>query len=87
MNETSSDWLIERNKLIQNKKAIRIAANQDHGIRALRQEESSILPNNHIIQNNEIRDNILGIELEKTTDIQTEQNRMNNLLANLREIG
>ncbi|HET6822328.1 MAG TPA: right-handed parallel beta-helix repeat-containing protein, partial [Anaerolineales bacterium] len=87
MNETSYGWLIERNKLIQNKKAIRIAANQDHGIRALHQEESSIFPNNHIIQNNEIRDNILGIELEKTTDIQTEQNQMNNLVANLREIG
>ncbi len=86
MNETSYDWLIERNQLIQNKKAIRIAADQDHGVQALHQEEASIPPNNHIIQNNEIRDNILGIELEKTTDIQTQQNRMNNLVANLREI-
>jgi len=87
MNETSYDWLIERNMLIQNKKAIRIAADQDHGLRPLHREKSSILPNNHIIQNNEIRDNVLGIELEKATDTQMNQNRMNNLVANFREVG
>ena len=87
INATSSDWLIERNKLTQNKKAIRIAANQDHGTQPLHREESSILPNKHIIQNNEIRDNVLGIELEKARDTQTNQNRLNNLVANFREAG
>ena len=86
MNATSRDWLIERNRLIQNKKAIRIAANQDHGVRGLNEEsQSSIPPNNHLIQNNEIRGNIIGIELEKVKDTQLEQNILNNFVANFEE--
>jgi hypothetical protein len=81
MNPTSSDWLIERNKLIQNKKAIRIAANQNHGVRPLDGEKASILPNNHVIQKNEIRENNIGIELEQVKDTKTNQNTMNNLVA------
>lgn len=83
MNPTSSDWLIERNKLIQNRKAIRIAANQDHGIRTLHEE--SLPPNNHRIQNNEIRDNVIGIELENVKDTLLEQNILKNLVADLDE--
>ena len=82
MNVTSSDWLIERNKLTQNKKGIRIAANQNHGVRPLDGEKASVPPNNHIIQNNEIRENNIGIELEQVKDAQTNQNIMNNLVAN-----
>ncbi|HJR80107.1 MAG TPA: right-handed parallel beta-helix repeat-containing protein [Anaerolineales bacterium] len=85
INETSSDWLIERNRLMQNKKAIRIAADQNHGIRSLDGERSSVPPNNHIIQNNEIRDNILGIELEKAKDTQMNRNVLINLVADLNE--
>ena len=85
MNVTSRDWLIERNKLVQNKKAIRIAANQDHGVRHLEREHSPVPPDNHIIQNNEIRDNIIGIELEKVKDTQINQNVLNNFLANFDE--
>ncbi len=85
MNITSSDWLIERNKLIQNRKAIRIAADQDHGVRALVGEQSSPTPSRHIIQNNEIRDNVIGIELEKVLDTEMNQNTSNNLVANLDE--
>ena len=65
INATSQDWLIERNKLIQNKKAIRIAANQNHGIRSLDGEPSPVPPNNHTIHNNEIRGNMIGIESGK----------------------
>jgi parallel beta-helix repeat protein len=86
MNETSRDWLIERNKLLQNKKAIRIAANQNHGVRRLEGEQSSVPPNNHVIQNNEIRGNTIGIELEKAAGTQMNQNIMNNLVANFEEI-
>ncbi|HEU0293345.1 MAG TPA: right-handed parallel beta-helix repeat-containing protein [Anaerolineales bacterium] len=86
MNETSRDWLIERNKLLQNKKAIRIAANQNHGVRRLEGEQASVPPNNHVIQNNEIRDNTIGIELEKAAGTQMNQNIMNNLVANFEEI-
>ena len=85
MNATSTDWLIAGNKLTQNQKGIRIAANQDHGIRPLPGEQSSIGPYNHKIQNNEIRDNITGIELENVKDIQTGQNISNNLLSDLDE--
>ena len=85
MNATSSDWLIERNKLIQNRKAIRIAANQNHGVRQLDGERSSILPSNHVIQNNEIRDNIIGVELERVKDTQMNRNTFDNLVANVDE--
>jgi parallel beta-helix repeat protein len=85
MNATSSDWLIERNKLIQNKKAIRIAANQNDGIRQLVEEKSSILPHHHSLYDNEIRDNIIGIELEDTKDTQMDRNILNNLVTNFRE--
>ncbi len=85
MNGTSRDWLIERNKLINNRKAIRIAANQDHGVRELKEGKSSVSPHNHIIQHNEFRDNVIGIELEKIKDTQIEQNILNNLITDLDE--
>jgi parallel beta-helix repeat protein len=84
MNATSSNWLIERNKLIQNKKAVRIAANQDHGVRKLN-ELSPIAPNHHVIQNNEIRGNIIGIELDHAKDTQMDQNQLDNLITDLDE--
>jgi parallel beta-helix repeat protein len=85
MNVTSSDWLIERNRLIQNKKGIRIAANQDHGVRRLAEGKSSVPPHHHMIQYNEIRDNLKGIELENARDTQANQNIMSNLVADLDE--
>ena len=86
MNVTSSDWVVERNRLFQNMKAIRIAADQNHGVYPLQEEKSSVPPHHHVIQNNEIRENVIGIELEKITDTQTDQNVMNNLVANTRDI-
>jgi len=86
MNVTSRDWLIERNRLIQNKKAIRIAANQDHGVRRLDRELSTMVPTNHIIQNNEIRSNVLGIEVEKAKETQIHHNVLDNLVTNLAEL-
>jgi parallel beta-helix repeat protein len=85
INVTSSNWLIERNKLVRNKKAIRIAANQNHGVRPLEGEISSIPPNNHVIENNEIRDNLVGIELERVKDTRMNQNILNNLVSDLKE--
>ena len=85
VNQTSQDWMIERNKLIQNKKAIRIAANQNHSVRGLDGELSPIPPNYHVIQNNEIRGNIIGIELEKAEGTQMNQNNLDNLLSNVDE--
>ena len=85
INPTSRDWLIERNKLLQNKKGIRIAANQNHGVRGLEGELSDIAPHNHVIQNNTIQGNIIGIELEKAKDTQMNQNILDNLITNLDE--
>ena len=85
MNVTSRDWLIERNRLIQNKKAIRIAANQNHGVVHLDQDQSPIAPSNHIIQNNEIRGNVIGIELEKVKATRMGQNSLDNLVTNVAE--
>lgn len=83
MNPTSSDWTIERNKLIQNRKAIRIAANQNHGLWPLKEEPLSALPHNHKIQNNEIRENVIGIELEKADDTQIHGNTLESLVTNM----
>jgi parallel beta-helix repeat protein len=85
MNGTSSDWLIERNKLLQNRKAIRIAANQNHGVRHLEGEGPSLPPNNHRIENNQIRDNMIGIELERVKDTQMHGNVLENQVANVNE--
>jgi parallel beta-helix repeat protein len=85
MNETSSDWLIERNRFVQNQKAIRIAANQDHGIRRLREGTSPVSPHHHIIRRNEILGNIIGIELEQVKDTQMSENTLDNLVADLHE--
>ena len=85
VNATSSDWVIERNRITQNKKAIRIAANQNHGIWPLEEERAFILPQNHVIQNNEIRDNIMGIELENVNGTQMNGNILDNLVTNVQE--
>jgi len=86
INVTSRDWLIERNKLIRNKKAIRIAANQDHGVRHLEVETSSMLPSYHRIERNEFRENMIGIELENVKDTELTENIPDNLDDNVNEI-
>lgn len=83
MNPTSQDWLIERNTLIQNRKAIRIAANQDHGVRTL--PEDSLPPNNHRIQDNEVKENVIGIELDNVRNTQMDRNVWKNLVSDLEE--
>jgi parallel beta-helix repeat protein len=60
-NTTSYDWLIENNTFIHNGKAIRIAADQDHGVRPY--EGSAPRPRDHVIQKNRMEDNRMGIEL------------------------
>src|SRR5215216_7085480 len=85
INATSSDWLIERNKLFRNRKAIRIAANQNHGIHPLEGDLSSVLPNHHTMQNNEIQENMIGIELENVKDTQMSGNHLHNLMTDVDE--
>jgi parallel beta-helix repeat protein len=85
INATSRDWLIERNKLIRNRKAIRIAANQNHGVSPLDTEKSPLLPTDHKIQNNEIQENNIGIELENVRDTQMSANNLHNLMTDVDE--
>jgi parallel beta-helix repeat protein len=85
INPTSSNWLIEGNRLIQNRKGVRIAANQNHGIRLLDGEKSTLSPYNHTIQRNEIRGNIVGVELEQVKGTYINQNIMDNLSIDVDE--
>jgi parallel beta-helix repeat protein len=61
---TSRDWQIEQNVFTRNGKGIRIAADQDHGIRPLPPDvPRTPCPHGHVIRRNEIQDNRVGIEL------------------------
>jgi parallel beta-helix repeat protein len=60
-NDTSRHWLIENNTFIRNDKAIRIAADQDHGTRPI--DPGAPLPHSHTLRKNAIRDNRVGVEL------------------------
>lgn len=74
-NDTSRDWQIEHNRFWHNNKAIRIAANQDHGIRSLPQSDKlPPLPRNHQIRHNKIEGNRIGVELEAAVDTTLAQN-------------
>lgn len=67
-NDTSRDWIIEANTFIRNDKAIRIAADQDHGTHPI--EPGAPFPHSHTLRKNTIHDNRVGIELfkcERTT--------------------
>lgn len=71
-NNTSRDWLITRNTFAQNGKAIRIAADQDHGIRP--HTSSGPAPSGHIIQGNRFERGTSGVELAGATGTKLEDN-------------
>jgi len=79
-NTTSSDWRIENNTFIHNNKAVRIAANQDHGVRPYKVPEGEDpqtwrLPVDHTLTDNRFKDNRLGIEALHTLRTVQEHNR------------
>lgn len=86
---TSYDWTIEENVFTRNGKAIRIAADQDHGIRPMPEEVSGrpeTRPRDHIIRKNDIQDNRVGIELHGANRTLIQENILNrNVEANLRQ--
>lgn len=88
-NRTSHHWIIEKNSFNRNNKAIRIAADQDHGIRPMPEEVSGkpgTRPYEHILRNNEILDNRLGIELVKVDRTVVEGNILHhNVEADVRQ--
>jgi len=85
---TSHDWTIERNTFIRNGRGIRIAAEQDHGIRPVSEEARGTAeqrPRDHIIRRNQFQDNRIGVELVQADRTIVEGNTMNgNVEANFR---
>ena len=66
-NDNSYDWHIEGNRFVHNNKAVRIAANQDHGIRPYPVPEGQdpatfCRPHDHILQGNIFRYNRIAVE-------------------------
>jgi parallel beta-helix repeat protein len=62
-NDTSRDWLIEHNTFTRNRKAIRIAADQDHGLREYSPHGTCPPPRNHTLRENQFIENVLDVEL------------------------
>lgn len=62
-NDTSRDWLIEHNTFTGNRKAIRIAADQDHGLRAYTPHGPCPPPRNHTLRENTFTENGVDVEL------------------------
>jgi parallel beta-helix repeat protein len=78
-NNTSYNWRIERNEFVGNRKAICIAANQDHGLRPYRVPAGETLsgwlrPHDHLIRSNRFQDNQIGIETRHTDKTLIEAN-------------
>lgn len=86
---TSYDWLIDENVFTRNGKGIRIAADQDHGIRQRQAEggeRQELRPHSHKIRQNDIQDNRVGIELYRADRTVIVENILNrNVEANLRQ--
>jgi parallel beta-helix repeat protein len=86
---TSYDWAIEGNNIRNNGKGIRIAADQDHGIRPLPEEVSDkaeTRPREHRIRKNDLQDNRVGIELYRSDETVIEENILHhNVECNLRQ--
>lgn len=78
-NDTSYNWLIEGNTFSENDKAIRIAADQDHGIRSLAPSGEAGLPapppHHHTIRNNTFEQNRVSVELAGAEATIIEENR------------
>lgn len=78
-NTTSYNWLIEENRFVRNRKAIRIAADQDHGIRPLPPSGEwgfpAPTPHDHTIRCNDFIENSVNIELCNTESTLIQGNR------------
>jgi parallel beta-helix repeat protein len=89
-NLTSCDWLIEENTFNGDQKGIRIAADQDHGIRPLAASGEWGLPasrpHDHTIRRNSLENCRVGIELLGVAGSRLQDNQLaHNLQADLVE--
>jgi len=86
--KTSHHWTIEGNTFTRNGKAIRIAKDQDHGLRPYPEEQrgpADTRPHDHVIERNDIQDNRIGVELVETDRTVLKDNIINkNVEANIR---
>lgn len=87
--KTSHHWTIEENTFTRNGIGIRIAKDQDHGIRDYPEDKrgpEETRPHDHVIRKNDIQDNRVGIALRETDATIVEGNLLNkNVEANLRQ--
>ncbi len=87
--KTSHHWTIEENTFTRNGIGIRIAKDQDHGIRDYPENQrgpENTRPRDHIIRKNDIQDNRIGIALKETDATIVEGNILNkNVEANMRQ--
>jgi hypothetical protein len=67
-NDTSRDWLISHNRFQGNGTAVRIAADQDHGVRPMPLGMTAAPLGRHVISNNYLEDNQDDINLEGAND-------------------
>ena len=88
-NRTSYDWTLEGNTFTRNGKGVRIAADQDHGIRSMPAElcgRPELRPRDHVLRGNDLQDNRVGIDLAGADRTMVEGNILNrNVEANLRQ--
>jgi len=77
VNDTSEGWRIEGNRFLRNGIGIRIAADQDHGIRPSTADRTTPPPHNHTITKNDIQENRIGVELLRVRGSRVVENILN----------
>ncbi|HNT23964.1 MAG TPA: right-handed parallel beta-helix repeat-containing protein [Anaerolineales bacterium] len=77
-NDTSHNWVVEGNTFHNNRKAIRIAADQDHGVRPLPPTGEwglpAPMPHHHAIRRNRLENNQMDLDFVRIIDTITEEN-------------
>lgn len=83
---TSQDWQIEKNRFYKNGTAVAIRADKDHGVRpAEASPEHNTRPHDHVIRENDIQDNRVGVHLYCADRTVIERNKLNkNVEADIR---
>lgn len=84
-NDTSREWQITDNEIVRNGTGIRIAAEQDHGIRPLIDQPPAPPPSDHLIMKNGFQDNRISIDLLGAHRTRIEQNALHGAEVNLRQ--
>lgn len=84
-NDTSYQWEITANRFNSNEIALRIAADQDHGLRPYRSAGTCPPPRDHYIRNNDFHHNFTAIELHSVMQTHIENNDTEGNLLDLVE--